>query len=397
MGYSPGCLVLSRQNFSDYCNWLSGVQAKSFQWSTHHVVCRISLGSNMLKLVQKFTKVKTNHEYGRLRSVLLGRVNRDFHIPMLHHDPALPHLVNAGVPGEGAADDFHFGPYPQEVLDGAEQQSERFADILSAEGVEVLRVDEVHNRRIPVGKTCHWECPQSLGAYSTRDILLTVDDQVVVCPTPFRSRRFEVEEYFSSFLSTVDPAKVIDLREHSALKDTDMEDGSACPIFDAADLIKVKEGVLAYLVSGKFSNEAGLQLIRDTLPQHTIVPLYGFYNSQHVDTTLAFLNEATILYNSSRVNRAAVKGVFDAFGFTNYIPSPPLSDMVVHVHPLASAAIGLNVLSLDRQTVIVDSAQQPLIDLLHENGFSVIPVAFPFSRDFGGGPHCTTLDIERDE
>ena len=54
-------------------------------------------------------------------------------------------------------------------------------------------------------------------------------------------------------------------------------------------------------------------------------------------------------------------------------------------------------LSVDADTVIVDSAQTDLIQTLQQRKFTVIPMQLRHSRTLGGGFHCVTLDLERQD
>ena len=65
-------------------------------------------------------------------------------------------------------------------------------------------------------------------------------------------------------------------------------------------------------------------------------------------------------------------------------------------YPYASKWIGLNMLSIDPNTVIVDSAQTDLIQTLQQRKFAVIPMQLRHSRTLGGGFHCVTLDLVRE-
>ena len=65
-------------------------------------------------------------------------------------------------------------------------------------------------------------------------------------------------------------------------------------------------------------------------------------------------------------------------------------------YPYASKWIGMNLLVVDDRTVIVDSAQTALIDILKTYQFEVIPLQLRQSRTLGGGFHCVTLDLVRD-
>ena len=63
---------------------------------------------------------------------------------------------------------------------------------------------------------------------------------------------------------------------------------------------------------------------------------------------------------------------------------------------MASPWVGLNVLSSDPKTVLVEKRQTNLIKLLEKNKFTVIPVQMRHMYIFSGGIHCTTLDTVRE-
>ena len=62
---------------------------------------------------------------------------------------------------------------------------------------------------------------------------------------------------------------------------------------------------------------------------------------------------------------------------------------------MSSEWIGMNILSLDPDTVVVDSKQTGLIKTLEKAKLTVIPISFRHSY-FMGGIHCSTLDTVRD-
>jgi N-dimethylarginine dimethylaminohydrolase len=63
---------------------------------------------------------------------------------------------------------------------------------------------------------------------------------------------------------------------------------------------------------------------------------------------------------------------------------------------LASEWIGMNVLSLDPDTVVVDERQTALIKTLEKHKLVPVPIRFRHSHLFRGGIHCCTLDTVRD-
>jgi glycine amidinotransferase len=66
------------------------------------------------------------------------------------------------------------------------------------------------------------------------------------------------------------------------------------------------------------------------------------------------------------------------------------------VIPTASRYIDINVLSIDEDTVVVNSHYPELVAVLEQRGFTVVPVRHRHRRLFGGGFHCFTLDTVRD-
>jgi N-dimethylarginine dimethylaminohydrolase len=63
---------------------------------------------------------------------------------------------------------------------------------------------------------------------------------------------------------------------------------------------------------------------------------------------------------------------------------------------MASPWVGMNFLSVNPETVVVDERQTNLIRLLESLKFTVVPVRMRHIYTQGGGIHCATLDTVRD-
>ena len=63
---------------------------------------------------------------------------------------------------------------------------------------------------------------------------------------------------------------------------------------------------------------------------------------------------------------------------------------------MSSPWVGMNLLSFDQETVLVDQRQDKLIKLLEKNRFNVIRVRMRHIYTQGGGIHCATLDTVRE-
>jgi glycine amidinotransferase len=66
--------------------------------------------------------------------------------------------------------------------------------------------------------------------------------------------------------------------------------------------------------------------------------------------------------------------------------------------PLCTCSLWLNMncLVLDPKTICVEAAETPMMELLDQYGFEVIPVPFFEVSPFGGGLHCATADVYRE-
>ena len=56
----------------------------------------------------------------------------------------------------------------------------------------------------------------------------------------------------------------------------------------------------------------------------------------------------------------------------------------------------MNVFSINHKTVMMDTDQHTIINKLTNKGFTVIPSKLTHSRTLGGGFHCCTLDLWRE-
>jgi glycine amidinotransferase/scyllo-inosamine-4-phosphate amidinotransferase 1 len=141
------------------------------------------------------------------------------------------------------------------------------------------------------------------------------------------------------------------------------------------------------------------------------------YRSSHIDSTVLCLRPGLVLLNGARVNPQNCPKIFerwDKIYFTDIQPTPQktlefhdnvrkkIYDALVtlgietDIDHLASEWIGMNVLSLDPETVIVDERQTALIKTLEAHRLKPIPIRLRHSHLMKGGIHCSTLDTVRD-
>ena len=303
-------------------------------------------------------RISTRNEYGSLLSVIVGSVE-NFSWPK----------GDVEFDGGIARSTYHetlknITPNPT-VLSEAAADLEQLSSMLEDRGVQVHR---------PTITGPHW-------CYSARDILLTAGNKVIQCPTPFSSRADELDLY--PLLSQADCEIIKAPRPH-----TDED-----PIFDAANVLKLDDKLL-YSLSHS-ANQSGADWLQEQVGTDFEVVKWKVvdYDITHIDSTLLSLSKDTVMINASRVKDHQLPD------FMQDYKKIWIEDVVprdFHQFPYASKWIGMNVLSIDPDTVIVDDAQTGLVENLQSNGFQVITTSMRQSRTLGGGFHCVTNDLVRE-
>jgi len=301
-------------------------------------------------------KVSTTNEYGLLKSVIVGCVE-NFQWPENDNE------FDRSITRSTYPTTLTRGASPNSVYEEATQDLNRLVEILTKRNIEVHR---------PVTSKPHW-------AYSARDIILTVGDMVIQCPTPFESRANELQMY--PFLHDCNVIKA-----PRPIKNSD-------PSFDAANVLKFGDKLL-YSLSHS-ANEAGADWLQQQVGnEYEVIKWHVVdYDITHIDSTILSLDKNTILVNATRVKENQLPAFLKDF---RKIWVDDIEARDFFHFPYASRWIGMNVLSLDPETVLIDDLQTGLAENLRSNGFQVITTSIRQSRTLGGGHHCVTCDLERE-
>jgi len=302
-------------------------------------------------------KISSSNEWGKLRSVVVGSAtwaNWPTNDPVFALEGEKTLWKETPVPS---------GAVPQWLIDEANEDLEDLASVLTKLGIEVLRPKEMNF--------------QELGGmynYCPRDRLIIAGDRVVdpVMMYPCRDQEIYALDYVYQNAS-----KVLHMPRHTGM------------VMDAANVCRMGDRWL-YLESPS-GNRQAYEWLCEQLPDIDI-ELVNFYSGVHIDSTICPLNEGFVVLNASRVNQQNCPRAFD--GWTK-LWVHDVEAQSFHEYPYASKWIGMNMLSVDPTTVIVDYAQLDLIHDLERAKFTVIPLRMRHSRTLGGGFHCVTLDLYR--
>jgi len=292
-----------------------------------------------------------------LKTVLLGSVER---MAWPTHDREFQDTVHSKTNEQKSFDNL----LSEKIISETKIDLEKLQAIMTDKGVQVYRPNITHT---------HW-------AYSARDILLTVGNKLIQCPTPYSSRANEIDLY-----------PILKEANGEIIK-APRPKGKNDPMFDAANVLKVNDK-LVYSLSHS-ANEQGADWLQQQVGTEFEVIKWQVldHNITHIDSTLLSLNDKVVLVNASRVKDDQLP-----FFMRDYkkIWVEDVRDRNKSQFLFASKWIGMNVLSLAPDTVVVDEIQIELADQLTGHGFDVVKTPMRHSRTLGGGLHCVTCDIER--
>lgn len=343
-------------------------------------------------------KISTHNHWDPLEEIIVGRAD-NARVPTVDSSTMNMCYTNYSVDTIKPLE----GQYPQWLIDEANEDMQVLADTLSNMGIKVHRpkpLDHSVEYSTPEWKTTGWYtwCP--------RDLLLPLDNLMIETPSPMRARYFETRAYHDIMLEAVkdgvewiaapkpilkdDSYQFADIKGKSSLNNNE-------PIFDAPNCVRLGRDILFQI--SNTGNHLGLQWLRNVLEHrgyrvHAAEHIYSF---AHMDSTIIPLRPGLVLLNSTRVNPANCPKIFETWDkiyFEDVAQTPVPTSGPGSVSP-CSPYIGMNILSVDPNTVVVGKDQTQLIKVLEAKGFTVIPMPMRHARTLSGGFHCATLDLRR--
>lgn len=335
-------------------------------------------------------KVSSRNEYDKLVSVIVGDATGA-------RFPALDEIfdLNQEVTTWTETPLPH-GRFPQSIIDQANEDLETLAQTLRALGITVYRPTEIDHGHVV--RTHEWES-DGMYNYCPRDVLLVIDDLVIECPMVYRSRQFESAAYqkirrkaIADNARWIAAPRPVLLTQDTYVSDNKIVLNEREPMFDAANILRHNNDIL-YLVSNT-GNYAGARWLKNILgSSYRVHVLNNIYSYAHLDSTISILRDGLVILNGSRINQLNCPSLFD--GWEKIWVNDLVAQSFYH-YPYASKWIGMNMLSIDSNTVIVDKNQKQLIDKLESYKMQIIPLELRHSRTLGGGFHCVVLDLERE-
>lgn len=294
----------------------------------------------------------------------------------------------------------------KEILDIRREQLDGLAKTLSDLNVKVYRPKRIKPSKI---KTNNFDSYSSI-ANNVRDLTFVYKNYIIETPVFIRNRIFENEQLYDIFKTEVGDDIWIKI-PNSDLTENSIDlfnyklyrDFSNIPIrfqaaIDGAQFLPIDEHNVIVNVT-TYNHYLGLQRIKSLFKDTEFHIINQFDN--HLDGSFTVLKEGVFLVGSKHIK------LFDNLSdkFKNWkiivIDTSEIKDIDMsgfsdkEIKLASSAGMDLNVLSLNENTVLVNKRANVVIKKLEKNGFDVIPIQLDYGELFGGGIHCSTLDLLR--
>jgi len=309
----------------------------------------------------------------------------------------------------------------------ASAELDNFSAVLRERGITVRRPTKMANTAVQTpfftsAMMNGWTCP--------RDTLLVVGNEIIEAPLCWRSRVYEKFAYRDILADyhARDPNFLWSSAPHPSVPDKLFRpgygDGEVTmekrleqmarqefvtvdgiePVFDAADAIRCGRDV--FVLHSHSCNVLGFEWLRRHLARGGVrahlVTMPTVHQPSHIDASIMPLRPPAgaskgVLLIAPPVAESSVVGLFADNGWE--ILHCPEPDNWMSRDPeyrgKSGKWIALNILPLDRETVVVAEHDVALIKALEERNFKCITVPFKNVIEFGGGIHCGTQDIRR--
>ena len=294
------------------------------------------------------------------------------------------------------------GPMDQKIVNEANEDLDALADTLKKLGIKVRRPE-------PMDHSLTFSTPEwtttGYQTYSCRDLLLPLDNLIIECASPLRSRYFETRAYRNflyeamengtEWISAPKPKLLDEIFQIENLADPSTRNLEI--VFDAPNVVRLGNDLL-FQVSNS-GNLLGAKWLETILKPrgYNIHMAEKFYAFAHFDSTVLPLRPGLVLFNGDRINPNRYPAIFQSWDKI-YFPGDKIVDIGCSLPngvTTTSPYIGLNLLSVNEKLVICDENQIHLRRELEKWGIESIGLKMRHARAMAGGFHCVSLDVKR--
>ena len=183
------------------------------------------------------------------------------------------------------------------------------------------------------------------------------------------------------------------------------------PLFDGADIGRFGKDL--FVQHSSVTNRSGIDWIKRMFAEfgirvHVVTfetmdtsNKLGAHHPRHIDATLVALRPGLAMYCPDEAPRTPE--MLELFKKNDWELIPAAQPVFEHNDKLSLSALpngpswmSMNTFCIDPKTICVQAGEPAYCEQLDKLGFEVIPISYDKVNPFGGGLHCTTLDIYRE-
>ncbi|MFA7127773.1 MAG: hypothetical protein WC136_01235 [Sphaerochaeta sp.] len=345
--------------------------------------------------------------YDPLKTVVVGR---ELNIPKRISDFTFKHFYKSNLKQSvydklKTLDDCYYVNY--DLIQKRNHDLDNLADILTKQNILVHRPDQI-NQVIPF-KTPSFKSELS-SASNVRDVTLVLQDKIIETPTYVLNRYFENISLYNVYNKEYDFGRggqwircphttlneqTIDLDDWEIPRDFEniKNDTNYTMAIDGAQFLRLDDDVIVNIST--YNHYLGYLWVKSFFPDlnfHMVT-----IADNHIDGSLVALRPGTFLVNWKHdVNdlKSKLPKKFQSWEFIK-----PTKFHLQKNYPIQIASergMDINILSVDHNTVVVNKEAIGVIEELDKRHFNIIEVELDHCEIFGGGIHCSTLDILRE-
>ncbi|MBC8511998.1 MAG: serine/threonine protein kinase [Dehalococcoidia bacterium] len=334
-----------------------------------------------------------------------------------------------------------YGPFPQEMVDAANEQMNYFVSVLEKRGVKVER-PTLHPCMFnkPVS-TPDWTQLNMHGVNNVRDVFIIHGNYIIEATTCRRSRWYEYlnlrplfVEYFKNDPEVVhfgapkprltDKSYVKNYyydfnhvwthdQKTQRLYNWEFQLSEEEPLWDGADAWRCGKDI--FHQASCVTNRGGMDWLKRTFaalepgirvhevqfdtPEDPKKP--NNHHPWHIDVNLAVPRPGLCLYNEDWKPRTPE--FWELFKKNDWELIPAARPTYVHKNLVyltdlyeSKSWISVNTFSVAPNVMCVEAHETAFIEQLTKLGVEVIPIPYEKVIPFGGALHCTTLDVYRE-
>lgn len=344
-----------------------------------------------------YLPVRCYDEWSQLQEVFIASVLNSSHTI----DPSFRYFYNQVHTDEKSI------RIPDEILLEHQQEIDAFAALLESYGV-IVRHQQEYAFVTPFS-TPYWRA-YSRPSDNPRDQFIIIGDTIVETPPVIRDRYFENDAwkhhlygYFcagSRWLTAPKPIMLagsydwdwmnLDEKEFVATDSGVMKGPGLEIMFDGAQIIKLGCSMVMNVRSQ--NDQLGFEWMQREFPEYKWHAVNFGPDADHLDGELTIIRPGLLLVGHNVIEDKSVLP-----DFMQSWDTIEMADVAEHQKGLrlASEGIHVNALMVDENNIIINEDAAKTIDALEAKGITCHAVPLHNSTVFGGGIHCSTLDIRR--